>query len=895
MFFYYRNNLKSQSKPMTYHEDILEKLLEFRKEHPDFNFIPRQRNKSERFEQGYWFPGEERYAFVGLLNNGSINMTRSIGFVFWRDNDYLGCTLEVITKGIKDERIQRIHNKTLEIFDDFEEERKGKYKRFIGDTSSGYDDLLNKFYRVFLEIKTFVSQEDINKELIISDKTFNKLIDRINSYREADTSKMGSKCILANITWNSNDWKATSKDSSNHGYVKDGNVPGESWNFDKDAEWNDKDYIYGYAQFTNEPSETNPPIIVFYSDGKIVGFYGNAEISNYEKGEIFKNLCGEMDLSFVLENKIDDIKSKGFLEGKERIGQIGFNYLKSKENILAILDEALKLNPIQTSEITKLKNWYVNNKVKEVIENNNTQMENSKKLNQLFYGPPGTGKTYQTIAESIKIVDSEFYKVNKDNRKALTERYQDLLITDWHDTKGQIAFCTFHQSFTYEDFVEGIKPKTTPDKQVYYDVEPGIFKKICDEANSSKSSKKLKSEGKLNWSEDKFMNRKAFFYKLSLGEANNPEDREIYEYCRDNGYVSIGFGGDYDYSGMSESAIKNRCEEAKESTSAGSQLSTFIHGLSLGDYIIISKGNKYIRAIGRIIGEYEYHNDFPIRYNHFRKVEWVFVDESIPVEELYGTSLMQRSIYKIDHDKLKKEFFVSDGMILPDETKEVKPYVIIIDEINRGNVASIFGELITLIEPDKRNGASEELKVILPYSKEKFSVPDNVYLIGTMNTADRSVEALDSALRRRFSFKEVMPNYDVIKKILDTRNDWGETQISLILEKINRRITRLIDRDHQIGHSYFLGLKSVKNTEMLSAVKDIFFTNIIPLLQEYFFNDFNKIGLVIGEDFLRKEQNVFAEFQEGDSSDYEDEVFEIIDPKEMNDEAFINAIKKLIN
>lgn len=225
-------------------------------------------------------------------------------------------------------------------------------------------------------------------------------------------------------------------------------------------------------------------------------------------------------------------------------------------------------------------------------------------------------------------------------------------------------------------------------------------------------------------------------------------------------------------------------------------------------------------------------------------------------------------------------------------------YAIFIDEINRGNVASIFGELITLLEADKRIDAENEIKVRLPYSKIMFGVPKNLYVIGTMNTADRSVEALDSALRRRFSFKEIMPDYDVIKKELENKDQWGNIQISLILEKINQRIIRLIDRDHQIGHSYFLKLKKVTEEERTNALKAIFSENIIPLLQEYFFNDFNKIGLVLGEDFLLKtesQEKLFALFLEGDSSNYEDDVYELVDPKKMTDQEFIVAIKKLIN
>ncbi|REE27252.1 dynein-related subfamily AAA family protein [Winogradskyella pacifica] len=230
-------------------------------------------------------------------------------------------------------------------------------------------------------------------------------------------------------------------------------------------------------------------------------------------------------------------------------------------------------------------------------------------------------------------------------------------------------------------------------------------------------------------------------------------------------------------------------------------------------------------------------------------------------------------------------------------------YAIFIDEINRGNVASIFGELITLLEGDKRIGEVNEIKVRLPYSKKMFGVPSNLYVIGTMNTADRSVEALDSALRRRFSFKEVMPNYKVISTVLGDKNEWNDTQISVILEKINKRIKRLIDRDHQIGHSYFLKLSKIENINITESLKAVFSENIIPLLQEYFFNDFNKIGLVLGDGFLKtddemeneRKENLFAVFSKGDSSNYEDEVFEIIDPKTMEDEEFINAINKLIN
>lgn len=531
---------------------------------------------------------------------------------------------------------------------------------------------------------------------------------------------------------------------------------------------------------------------------------------------------------------------------------------------------------------------------KYLLEKNTNEME--LPLNQIFFGPPGTGKTYGTIAKAIQIVDADYFEQHKNDRKKLVERYQQLLITDWKETNGQIAFCTFHQSFTYEDFVEGIKPKTTSNKEVYYDIEPGIFKRICELADSSKSTAKVKSQGTVSWTEQEF--RQAYFFKLSLGEANNPEDKEIYEFCKENGYISIGFAGAHDLTNKSESDIKDLCEEINEQTSAGSQLSTFIHGLSVGDYVLISKGNFYVRALGKVVGDYEYHDDFPIGYNHFRKVEWVFTDENIPIEELYHTTLMQRSIYRIDHDKLKKEFFVQDFSAEREDSKNVKPYVLVIDEINRGNVASIFGELITLIEPDKRADAEEELNVILPYSKEKFSVPDNVYIIGTMNTADRSVEALDSALRRRFSFYEIQANTSLIEEVLGPKANWKGVPISLVLETINKRISALIDRDHQIGHSYFLKLKKHNGDAFTQALKKVFSENIIPLLQEYFFNDYIKIGMVLGEGFIISESNqddLFAEFEESLEEDYTDsKEYKFVSLTNLSDNEFKEALNKLL-
>jgi hypothetical protein len=242
----------------------------------------------------------------------------------------------------------------------------------------------------------------------------------------------------------------------------------------------------------------------------------------------------------------------------------------------------------------------------------------------------------------------------------------------------------------------------------------------------------------------------------------------------------------------------------------------------------------------------------------------------------------------------KLEYEIQDGIfkkICKRAEKDLENnYAIFIDEINRGNVASIFGELITLIEKDKRAGEEEALEVTLPYSKQKFSVPNNLYIIGTMNTADRSVEALDSALRRRFSFEEMMPKHELLDDIL-----WNDISIAAVLETINKRIEVLIDRDHTIGHSYFLGLKNKSSPAFEAELRSIFKDKVIPLLQEYFFNEYGKIQLVLGKGFVQLESNQISNFAANDTeidiSDYGDKkLYRILNPTNMKD-----ALKILLN
>ncbi|RZK10195.1 MAG: EVE domain-containing protein [Flavobacterium sp.] len=396
-------------------------------------------------------------------------------------------------------------------------------------------------------------------------------------------------------------------------------------------------------------------------------------------------------------------------------------------------------------------------------ENQRNTTNARQPLNQILYGPPGTGKTYETKLLAVKIANPDFSidesLDSEERRKAVVDEYNFLY------ESGQIVFTTFHQSMSYEDFVEGIKPETK-DGKISYDVKEGIFKSLCAIAED-------------NWTDVSKGNRAELSFEEAftrLKEEWEEDESIIFPMVREgNGYTVIGF---------SKSSIQFK----KASGGTGHTLSI----ATLRDYYY---GKREVRKTG--VG-------------------------------IYYPPMLK---------KLKEYKPVSAA------DKELKLYVLIIDEINRGNVSGIFGELITLLEKDKRLGEIEELRVTLPYSKDiaDFGVPPNLYIIGTMNTADRSVEALDTALRRRFSFTEMMPKYEELEKI-----NFDGFNLGVLLRLINRRIEILLDRDHAIGHSYFINIKRGD----IKSLKDAFLNCIIPLLQEYFYHDYEKIAMILGNGFV---------------------------------------------
>lgn len=573
-------------------------------------------------------------------------------------------------------------------------------------------------------------------------------------------------------------------------------------------------------------------------------------------------------------------------------------------------------------------------------------------LNQILFGPPGTGKTYHTVNESVRIVEKlsapEFANRYNEDRLAIKEAYNKYL------AEGQIAFCTFHQSFSYEDFIEGIKPvkPSEEDKFLKYEVRKGIFLDMARKAESRIKSDENKEKSFFTLSDADF--NSSIFYKMSLGDTLNPEERQIYDYCITNNYISIGYCEGLDFSGMSESQVTEAVRKNDYPTFSGTAINYFKNYIKVGNYVIVSNGNYFARAIGKVTGEYEFHPESPISYSHFRKIEWLIKDEEIPVADIYQKNFSQQAIYKLNQQWINRDFFNPKPTLSEKPKPDVKSknYVLVIDEINRGNISQIFGELITLIEEDKRAGAKEELKAILPYSKEEFAVPSNLYLLGTMNTADRSIEALDTALRRRFSFTEMLSNSELIKNLqvevlakslknlsteldnivlqkiqeeitqyLKQSSDFSTIQKDIqnkfitdqtgsetdieglseelasknivlldfekMLETINNRLEKLIDKDHTIGHGFFMRIP--EKTFPFTALQDVFENKIIPLLQEFFYGDFGKIGLVLGDSFVERNSNAsfeFAKFSSYDPSQINDlkgrNIYRIKDKKDWN-------------
>ncbi|MEP0862611.1 MAG: AAA family ATPase [Ignavibacterium sp.] len=611
--------------------------------------------------------------------------------------------------------------------------------------------------------------------------------------------------------------------------------------------------------------------------------------ANYISGELFNNCLRQRGIAYNLtiglywinpdEFMPLDGKSREYLSKRLLLQKSDFDLRKIKWagyiSILKKIKQVLNKSYFEISREAWLENH--SKKTKEVKDKNGKDYKPEKKnineptiysLNTILYGPPGTGKTYATREMALQILGIDTKTLTREEISKLFKKYSE---------EGRIEFITFHQSFSYEDFMEGIKPVVSESEDeenstINYEIEDGIFKKLCIRA------KKRISTGK----SVQYNPNQVKYYKMSLGGKNNPF---IHNWCIQNSYAAGGWGRNNDFSdfiGISEwNTFRDKFKKAfpklyEEKRFAAQAMFAFIN-MRKGDIVIATKGNNKIDAIGIVDGEYEYREDTQIDYCHLRKVNWILKDLKGAVDEFVTNNISQRSIYEFDSKDIRKEYIKE---LISSDNNGTGNYVLIIDEINRGNVAAIFGELITLIEADKRANRTEELATKLPYSKTLFSVPDNIYIIGTMNTADRSVEALDTALRRRFTFVEKAPEPDLLSQ--DSYKCEG-IDLSKMLEAINYRLEKLLDKDHRIGHAYFMNIRDKANP--LPELKVIFKQKIIPLLQEYFYGNPERIGLVLGDAFVKRIDDSKISFKSGFDNEEsyleEKSLYEIVIPDDL--------------
>ena len=389
----------------------------------------------------------------------------------------------------------------------------------------------------------------------------------------------------------------------------------------------------------------------------------------------------------------------------------------------------------------------------------------SQPLNQILFGPPGTGKTYTTIERCVLICDGQI----PTNREHVRQRYEALR------ADGRIEFVTFHQSYGYEEFVEGIRP-VEENGQVVYRLEHGILRKLAKKAWSPRP-------------------KSPETVPFVTGESALP----FIDGTPRN--ATYALTGSYNPAPKADSIIERIYNTLKE---AGEPL--------VGEDIVA----KVEGFVGPKSGKVKRKSEIA------RTLSWLVKNERL-------------------HVVVREAETTPKTGVEPDAQTN---FVLVIDEINRANISKVMGELITLLEEDKRKGAENEVEVTLPYSGDQFTLPANLHILGTMNTADRSIALLDTALRRRFDFEEMTPD----ASLLAEAGKRTGVDLSSVLTAMNRRLEYLVDRDHLIGHAWMM------HAEDRQGLDDIMRQKIIPLIAEYFYDDWQRVRAVLGgtDDFVER-------------------------------------------
>ena len=546
------------------------------------------------------------------------------------------------------------------------------------------------------------------------------------------------------------------------------------------------------------------------------------ETYTFYKDEIYKNICDYFGYTSRKAGK----KYEHFLE---LINGFVKSYGEEIQQIMLNEIKGFKNKPLNLAVQTLF--WCMKDYMKEELKNKmTTETNNSSKetwydywvltwerrKNVVLYGAPGTGKTYDVPEFAVRLCDPAFMAAEP-SREEIVSRYNQL------KTEKRIAFTTFHQSLDYEDCIEGLRPVVNENNQVTYEIESGIFKKLCEEAE--RPVVKDKQVGIAD---------NAVVWKVSLaGTGDNPVRSD----CMKNSYIRIGWDG---YGPV----ISDETDWSVYNGEGKQILDAYINKMKIGDIVMSCYSSQTIDAIGVVVGDYEFEDKFP-NYKRVRRVNWLVknINENI-VEMNDGKTMTLGTVYRLNSITLDNVKSILEKYNTSSKMEENdKAYVMVIDELNRGNVSKVFGELITLLEADKRKGRINAESVVLPYSKKAFHIPNNVYLIATMNTADRSLGSLDYAIRRRFAFIAEKPfGLDVegfdeelfekvsslfVKNFDDYKESgWDQT---MKLESADTLSEEYKPEDVWIGHSYFL----MQDEEGEDNTSNRLLYEIIPLLEEY--------------------------------------------------------------
>ena len=829
------------------HEEILAKLLQFQELYPSFTFWLRRKN--DGLQNGMKFQGTDKYISIGLVATDSGNQsTKSIALqIDISDNKLKGCII-LIKRNIQSDEYRDFY---LTFSQCLTEIKPGIEWRKELDSSGGIETIfkdLKDFYPIFYSL---VEEHNLENKILISQADFSKSLKKVEQFE-----------ALLNDPMNSIQTSSQNKISTIKYWIY---APGEQ------------------AKLWDEFYQSRQAAIAWDELGDLSNFDSKknieVELNSTENNDRRKTNDALACYDFLHTMKPGDviIAKKG---KKDYIGWgiVTGDYLfdDSKPNYKNRRAVDWKTNgewfdtegDIVTKTLTDITKYP--SYVKRLTKLLNIQLmdkdKSSTPINQILYGPPGTGKTYTTIDRAVSIISpSSYIEGNHTANK---------LVYDKLYKRKNVMFTTFHQSMSYEDFIEGIKPKLndqsdSESEEISYEISSGIFKLACARAAYNAYSENINETKKSNSFEDVFdayieiARKKIVEGDFLTCKTITGKEVEIYKVNKNDSIKARSKGSVATHVAP---LTKENIQKLYDTFESANEIKSL---QQIKETVGVSPRLTEFYAVFKSILNFKETQFEPIK------------DEELVEKELSDEELVRQFDSGLYNKALKEHGLTST------------PVVLVIDEINRGNISAIFGELITLIEADKRVGQANEIRLSLPYSKNEFSVPPNLYIIGTMNTADRSVEALDTALRRRFSFEEILPKPELLKhKGENGSGKVGKIVLEVLLITINERIEALVDRDHTIGHAFFMEVDS------LDSLRNVFANKVIPLLQEYFYGDYAKMEMVIGPDFFNIKESSKIKFavkpEDFESTGKTYHIKNLSDKIIMSDAMLLEALDKLI-